>query len=347
MKNYAARIKKLEISALLLLLLAGIGKLRAQDPMFSQFYATPAVLNPAFAGTTNAPRFSAAFRNQWPTVTAEGSAAYSTYAASWDQFSEGLNSGFGLLLLSDNAGGGMLKTNAVTANYAYRIAVSEDLNIRLGINAGFRQSQLDWDKLVFFDQLDPLTGPTGTTNELRPEVLTRTVFDVGAGLLAYGEKFYGGISLNHLTTPQEGFLQRTNPVLVDGLPLRVSLHGGAQFIVRPGNKRRPASFVSPNAMFVQQGGQGQFNVGAYYNHGLVFVGSWYRHAFSNPDAVIVLMGFQYDIMKIGYSYDYTVSGLSPSGGSHEISLVFNLDNSEKLKQKRFSGRYNDCFKIFR
>ncbi|RME01149.1 MAG: type IX secretion system membrane protein PorP/SprF, partial [Bacteroidetes bacterium] len=40
--------------------------LRAQDPVFTQFNATPLAINPAFAGTTHAPRFAASYRNEWP-----------------------------------------------------------------------------------------------------------------------------------------------------------------------------------------------------------------------------------------------------------------------------------------
>jgi type IX secretion system PorP/SprF family membrane protein len=254
--------------------------------------------------------------------------------------------------MSDDAGGGLIKTTSAVATYAYRIEVNNGLALKLGINAGFIQSKVDWNRLIFLDQLNPVTGavdPAGNpnpTNEIRPDQLSKTLFDVGAGLLAYSSTFYGGISIQHLTTPNEGYIQ-ANTGLQQGLPLRLSLHGGAQFIVKEGNKRHAAAFISPNILFIKQGDQGQVNLGAYYSTGPVFAGGWYRHAFSNPDAVIGTVGFQYDVLKIGYSYDFTVSSLAASGGAHEISLVLNLENSEKLKNRRYAERYNDCFKIFR
>ena len=318
---------------------------QAQDPVFSQFYSTPLLLNPAFAGTTFAPRISATYRNEWPTVTDLG-ITYSTYAVSYEQFVPRANSGIGLMVLSDDAGDGLIKMTNFMASYAYRIAVNDDFQIKLGIEAGFRQYALDWDKLVFLDQIHPINGISLPTNELQPDVLNKTIFDAGAGLLAYSGKYYGGVSLHHLTTPNEGILDINNG-LIEGLPLRLSLHGGAQFIVKEGNKRQPASFISPNILFLKQGDQGQVNVGAYYSMGLVFAGGWYRHAFGNPDAAIAMVGFSYNVFKIGYSYDFTLSSLSPTGGSHEISLVLNLENSERLRKKRFANRYSDCFKIFR
>ncbi len=326
--------------------------LNAQDPVFSQFYSTPLAMNPAFAGTTYAPRLSLAYRNQWPSISDDGKNAYVTYAASYDQFVPGLNSGFGLVVLSDNAGGGLLKMTNVAASYGYRVDVNEDFHLKLGVEAGARQTSVDWNRLVFLDQLNPVTGavdPFGNpnpTNEVRPDNLARTVFDVGAGMLAYSDKFYGGFALHHLTTPNEGFLD-TDAGLTEGLPMRISVHAGAQFIVKEGNKRKAPTFVSPGILFVKQADQGQLNVGAYYNFGLVFAGSWYRHTFGNADAVIALFGLQYNVLKIGYSYDFTVSSLATTGGSHEVSLVVNLDQSERYRHKRYAERYNDCFRIFR
>ena len=153
-----------------------VSGLNAQDPVFSQFYSTPLLLNPAFAGTSFAPRISASYRNQWPSVTNTG-IAFSTYAASYEQFIPQVNSGIGIMILSDNAGDGLLRTTNFLASYAYRIAVNDDLQIKLGIEAGFRQYNLDWDKLVFLDQIDQIQGPILNTNEIRPDALTNTIFD--------------------------------------------------------------------------------------------------------------------------------------------------------------------------
>ena len=43
-------------------------RVNAQDAMFSQFYANPLYLNPAFAGSNVCPRISLNFRDQWPSM---------------------------------------------------------------------------------------------------------------------------------------------------------------------------------------------------------------------------------------------------------------------------------------
>ena len=189
-----------QLLCFLAMILVATSAIRAQDPVFSQFYSTPLLLNPAFAGTTFAPRIAASYRNEWPTATDVG-VAYSTYAVSYEQFVEQANSGIGLMVLSDDAGDGLLKMTNFMASYAYRIAVNDDLQIKLGVEAGFRQYALDWDKLVFLDQIHPIEGPVLPSSEIQPDALSNTIFDAGAGLLVFSSQFYGVISLHPLTTP--------------------------------------------------------------------------------------------------------------------------------------------------
>ena len=70
-----------------------------QDPGFSQFFANPLYLNPAFTGTTELPRAVINYRNQWP----QKGATFTTYSLSYDQPSKKMNAlefGCGTGLLS-------------------------------------------------------------------------------------------------------------------------------------------------------------------------------------------------------------------------------------------------------
>lgn len=319
---------------------------KAQDPIFSQFYAAPLQLNPAFTGNSKGGLIAMNYRNQWPGLDQ----AYVTYAASYDQFVSELNSGFGLSVMADDAGRGILRTFNVMGSYSYQVQISKKLAARMGLEAGFINPTLDWNKLVFFDQIDPengFTGPTGmpiASSEVQPENLSRFIFDTGAGVLLYSDRYYGGVALRHLNSPDMGFFENPSTAIERGLPLRMTFHGGAEFPLTdiPSRRYEPSIFLAPSIMYIRQGSFSQINVGSLLNVNQVYGGLWYRHAGGNPDAIIFLMGFRYDQFRIGYSYDFTISRLAGrSGGGHEISfsILFN-DNTNQVD-------LNDCFQIFR
>ncbi len=340
------RLKLLSAAFFLLTFLTAT---QAQDIIYSQFYAAPLQISPAFAGNTIAPRIGVNYRNQWPSLK-----AYRTYSVSYSQFLENLNSGLGVMLTTDDAGDGLYKTTRFGVNYAYKLSVSRTFNLKLGIEAGLMQSNVDWNRLIFLDQIDPINGPVDPggspfpTEEVAPLDFNRSYFDASMGVLAYGPMFYGGFSLKHLSTPDDGILD-INTNLYNGLPMRVSLHGGAQIPLGSRNVRNKKAYISPNVLFIKQGDFGQVNAGTYAGLGMFFAGVWYRHAFGNSDAIISLVGVKKDFLKIGYSYDSTVSelaGINP-GGAHEISLILNFDESESVKRQRRAERMNDCFDLFR
>lgn len=335
-------MKKLFIQILLAICSAAAAT--AQDNIFSQYHAMPLSLNPGFAGSSFAPRIQMAFRNQWPGFNN----AYRTYALAYEQSLEGKNSGIGFNLEGDDAGAGIYKTTRFAAIYAYRLTLTSGAQLKLGVEAGARQTAIDWDRLVFPDDIDPTSGITpGSNLENRPDQLTKTRFDVSTGLLFTSEKLYLGAALHHLNTPNDGFLL-LNQNVSRGLPLRYVFHGGTEITLRAGNKRTPGSFLSPNLLFVSQGPFQQINVGAYAGFGTIFTGLWYRHTLRNADSAILLMGFREGIFKVGMSYDITVSSLSGrSGGAYEITVGILLDKDEGLKKKHRDSRWSDCLGMFR
>src|SRR4051812_31316588 len=137
---------------------------RAQDPQFTQFYANPLYLNPAFAGSAHCPRICLNYRNQWPALTG----TFVTFSASYDQHIDPISSGLGLLVMSDNAGEGTLNTSYLSGIYSYQLTVTRDFSVRFGLQATYIQRKLDWDKLTFGDMIDPRYGFIYPTTETRP-----------------------------------------------------------------------------------------------------------------------------------------------------------------------------------
>ncbi len=314
----------------------------AQDPVFSQFYAAPLRMNPALAGHSEGTNVALNYRNQWPGI----GQAYVTYAASADQYVPTLKSGFGISLLADDAGMGLYRTTSATLMYAYQVRLNRRLRLRMGLEAGWISAVVDWNKLIFPDQLHPEFGhisPGGLpfpTGEVPPEAGTNAhAPDVGLGLVVFNEVFYAGLSVKHLNSPGLSFYNIGNES-APGLPPIVTLHVGAEIgMFRLGKKGDV--FAAPNMQIVRQGTLQQVNVGTIFRYFKVGTGLWYRHSGWNPDSVIFMIEGRHDQFKIGYSYDLSLSRLSRSGGVHEISVLMNL------KGQPLESRYNDCFNLFR
>ncbi len=293
----------------------------AQDPQFTQFYANPLYLNPAFAGTARCPRVVLNYRNQWPALTG----TFVTTSASYDQHVEGVQGGLGLLVTHDQAGKGTLNTTTVSGIYSYQQALSRKFSIKAGFQATYFQKSLDWEKLTFGDMIDPRRGFIYQTNDV-PRGGSVGNADFSAGLLGYSDIFIVGVAVHHLTEPNESLIVGTSK-----LPMKITGHAGAAIPMgMKGKYGEAATRISPNVLYQQQAEFRQLNLGLYVDRGPITAGVWYR----TRDAFIVLIGFHTDKMKFGYSYDVTTSKLTTAtAGSHEVSLQ--LQFNCKRKNRRF------------
>lgn len=299
-----------------------------QDPQFSQFYASPIYLNPAFSGSAVCPRMTLNFRDQWPSI----SGTFVSYAAAYDQHFERLSGGVGVLFMGDRAGQGTINTNSISAIYSYKLDVSRSFSMRAALQATFQQKSLNWDNLTFGDMIDEKYGFVYNTQEQRPGTLTKGYVDFSAGLLGYTENFFGGVAVHHLTQPEEGFIS------ISKLPRKYTAHAGYVIdIKRKSRRSRSISDIniSPNILYMQQMQFHQLNYGFYYNYYPFVAGMWFRQNFENPDAFIVLFGVQQETFKFGYTYDLTVSKLTNvTGGAHEISFMYQFPCPEKRRRVR-------------
>ncbi|MGK7396036.1 MAG: PorP/SprF family type IX secretion system membrane protein [Candidatus Cyclobacteriaceae bacterium M3_2C_046] len=301
---------------------------QAQDPQFSQFYAAPLYLNPAFAGSSGLARVGLNYRNQWPSLDAN----FVTYSAYFDYFFEDYNSGVGVLLLSDREGLAGLQSHSIGLQYSYQLRLTDYLTFRPGFQAAAVIRDINFNDLVFGSQIDPTRGfdPTLPSNEAG---FNNSLFfmDLAAGGLFYSKAFWFGGAVHHLTEPNQSFSE-------DGespLPMKVSFHGGYRF---PLPMERNTSFLgtirevslTPTFQYKYQGQFDQLDVGLYFTYEPLVVGAWYRgipfktlEGFPNNESAIFLVGLSTNNLNIGYSFDYTVSELGiASGGAHELSLRY-------------------------
>jgi type IX secretion system PorP/SprF family membrane protein len=287
----------------------------SQDPTFSQFYANKLYLAPSFAGATQEYRIGLNVRDQWPAVPG----TFMTYSIAFDKAMPNFNSGIGILATYDVAGSGDLSTTNIGLLYSYDFQINREWHIRPGVNFKFYYLGLNIYKLIFNSQL---TG-SGTTPSLYPPPFDNVAdVDFATSALVYNDRIWGGFTLDHLLVPKTSFYGDEANV-----PVKFNLFGGAQMLKKTRLKTKIREVLSVAMNFQVQAKFVQSDLGVYYFKDPLMFGLWYRGipllTSQAGDAIIGLVGINYQNLKIGYSYDFTISNLIGStGGSHEVSLVY-------------------------
>lgn len=319
---------------------------KAQDPNFSQFFASPLTLNPALTGKFDgAFRVAGNYRNQWPTINN----AFVTKTVSLDfgimknRLDEIDQLGVGILAVTDRAGDGVLTTNYAGGSIAYHKGLDEDgfHQIGAGFQGTFVSKRLDVTKVTFADQLTPL-GFTGVTNEIfDSKQINVSYFDLNAGVLYNGStngynNFYIGASMYHINRPKESF--QGGDYLLN---TRTTIQAGGKIPVGSYNYLHIAAnhSMQANAHNTVVGGAFSYNVNNNDEDPVnVFIGAWYRL----NDAAIPYFGLEFKGVHIGASYDANTSSLKPasnSRGGMELSLIYikkpSDPNAKKLNCPRF------------
>ena len=331
-------MKRIIYLSFLLLVFSQIAK--AQDPIFSQFYANRLYLNPAYAGADNGGRFTLNQREQWPNIPGR----FSTTAVGADMGIAQIGAGTGFQYLRNVEGQGKLTTNQIEL-YASKVlglydTPDEKLYWYLGVSGGIVDKRVRWGELLFGDQLDPVLGITQGSSTIEPLAPSRTFADFGAGtMLRYKKNHYFhtlGFALAHLSSPNESIMGSGQR-----LPRKYTVHYQGDYPLKYSD-RFHSVFISPGVIFQHQANFNTLNFGAFISHGPVFGGLWYRsrHVSFNSkklDGLVINGGYKNKLSndwtyEIAYSYDMTLSGLySNTGGTHEISLIFEFSPFHRRK----------------
>lgn len=160
---------------------------QAQDPHFSQYFASPMTWNPSFIGKDVADwRAAINFRTQW---WGTGVSPYTTTTISLEKRLAPSKSSsdylaVGLMLLSDQSNNGLLKNNYLTGGVAYNKSLNGDASEQLGAGLSFAYANrlLDQSKFQFQSQF----GSMGFQREAPTNdvviVSKNSYLDVNAGV---------------------------------------------------------------------------------------------------------------------------------------------------------------------
>ena len=367
-------------SLLLVVLFIGVGiAAQAQDPSFSQFYASRIYLNPAFTGIEQGLSFAGASRTQWSNVDQ----GFRTYVATVEIQEPFIRSGIGLTLFHDTQGIMQLNTTSVGISYAYHIPLEKN-NLHFGLQARWVQKSVDWDRIVFSDELDPVFGDINETSAVPLlDRITFTDFDFGVvwrfdrnlqigRFFARDTRTSIGMSIHHLPYL---FLKDAGNESFQNLRTqsspRITLHAGSviPILFFNGTKKRIA--ISPNIKLDLQGEKllsprqhlRVSTYGLYLIYDGVYVGAFYQNKhllpqLKNTNAFIFAFGASIKTKGrnsrnffLGLSYDANTTGVGTrAGGVYEIALRYTLHQGLNLfgnsSGRRSSRRILDCNNFF-
>ncbi len=310
-------------------MLAPSVNVHAQDPNFSQFFSSPLTISPAFAGNGESNwRAMANLRNQWVGL----GSPFRTMSFSADgklvqgEYNSNSYVGIGGMLLVDDAMDGIYKSTYFSANASYHVNFDADdvHGLALGLGAIYNKTNIDFSKLSFGQQIST-SGfnralPTGevalsnipgytsvTAGAMYTYTTENTVFDFGIA----GYRFLKS-KRSVMNDPTQYDEPRYNAHFDFGTSLsdRTNLSFNALYL-----SQAKATSLTVGGAFGFSHGQEDYslrvlNLGVYYRMG---------------DAIIPYVGYVYNDVQLGLSYDVTVSKIMTSSTApktFELSLIY-------------------------
>lgn len=314
------------------------GSVVAQGLHFSQFYNAPLLTSPANAGLMSEKDFrvSANYRTQWGSVPVP----FNTFAVQADfeilpnrEHTNWL--GVGAAIFSDKSGDGNLEMTTVAGFVAYHLQLGETKMLSLGVSVATVQRSVDFAKLTFDAQWDGSDFNTNLSNHEKGLVGKTSYADMGVGLNYASfpnENLYMkfGLSVAHLNTPRETFLNESNAV---GIRPTATID-----IVY---KLQDGIIIIPSVYYTQQhgayelmyGGLGEVNIGDMETNTYLVAGVFNRW----QDAIVFACGYEWKGLRIMASYDYTISNLGQYI-NHNGALEFCVRWTGLYKNENASSR---------
>ena len=295
-----------KLLVLILIILPLVTTYGQQDTHFSQYTLNNLFYNPAYAGVEGVTKITLIHRSQWlgysPTFDVGGAPTSQVLSLSTPILR--FRSGVGVHLVNDNLG--PLNNLQGQVSYAYHLAVNE-AKMSFGIRAGIFAQSMDFDKYRWNNEDDPL-NKFGKESQIRP--------DLAAGIFYRSEKYFAGVSFNHLIKSEFDF---GVDELRNALENHIYITAGYDYEFTYDLTLTPSILVKSD--FVSY----QFDLGVIGTYKDKF---WGGLSFRQSEAAVALLGYSLledNSLRLGYAFDYIVKAQDAKQmTSHEILLSYSL-----------------------
>jgi type IX secretion system PorP/SprF family membrane protein len=329
------QIKLFRFCVFLIILLLFRENGKAQDPHFSQYFASPVTLNPALIGKgVEDIRVSSILRAQW--WGASGIQPFYTTTVALEKrllVNRPVNSSLAVAisLLSDASNGGILKNNFLSGGIAYNQALDAEGNefLGAGMSVTYASRIFDASKFQFQSQFGSMGFQRSIPSNDPVAVAGRHYWDVNAGV-HYSKKnnrlgYTIGAAVFHAGTPTEAEYNGEEYKL----SIRTSLQAGMQFYME--NKGE----IHVSGMADIQGINRIYTAGVMYKMPIndatmnsFNIGVWKRFR----DAIYPYVALEGNTWLAGVSYDILTGNdrtFAQSVQSLEFSFILKFGSAKK------------------
>lgn len=318
---------------LVLLLFSCTSVVQAQDYSYKNQNKIPGSINPSFYGFENTSKGGLIYS----TETIGGNNKIENKFAFANLYLE--DYGFSLavdLTLYDVSDLGYSISQA-NAHYIYNTDISYNWILNSSISVGYVTSKLNFNSLVFEDQIDVLTGNiAGITIDPVSANSTANYFDIGAGFHVHNSKnLYFGLNAKHINRPDASF----NSEVSDEKDMMLSLQVGYELDLNPYNQRSLPnnSFLFLYSSMTKQGPKSTLD---FYQEAILDNFSFgVNQRINNYEGASITtfgasVGFFMEEIEIGANYSFEVASKNLTGISYNIIEFYFTYDFDVFKEDR-------------
>lgn len=327
----------------------------AQAPVFSQFYAHRPSLNPAYVSAMRGLELTAGYRRQWGQVQDGLQTAYAAAAVRTCR----LPLGWGVYVSDVREPFFNYREQEAGIQAGGFLGSPERWSLHGGLQAGLGQHRVDFARLLFSGQLDPIFGVQGLPAPYFQQDGSRVqTFEVGMGAVLRSSlrwrnsewPFSIGAALHHFGGSREvSFL-----LLDESRAPRMTAHGALTLPVSGEFDRRAVLYLNALGRLEWESGLQRGTVGLIAQYDAAHFGLLYQFnrqpfAGGHTQALTLTIGADFPLADgaqctLQYGFDGVLGGLgqAASGGGHELAATFTFDKACLFKGKTERGR-TDCF----
>ena len=309
-----------------LLLILTLSKAYAQDPILSQSFVHPIVLNSGFNGASQNTSTGIIHRSQWYDLNFNIDTQYAYFST----YISALNSGFGINIIKQSENKNNYNFTQANLSYTLILRLSEAWYFRPSVIVGFGMKDYGFQNILFEDQINLYSQVISKSTDPVALKENKLFLDVSASMLFNNRYSWIGLTLKHLNKPNISLTEYGNSTM----DLFLSLHGEFKL---PLDTVFPYYFTESNSIyflsnFMKQGEFSRLDLGFKY----VFDDTYAIGIIAETDplkstntgssinSIDLFTGLKWDAFKFGFSYDFNINNIGYTGGIYEFSLSYDF-----------------------